>query len=183
MNWGCEQMDSTKAVSAEQRFDYRSLLRRAWKRRLVVLGASALLAAAALLPTRFTFGLNASHSLPHQLFLIDKAAMPGRGDLVAFRWHGCGPHPEGVTFVKFAAGVPGDLVSDLDGLFHINGTPVARAKTHGLQGQPLAPGPTGVIPYDHLFVHAPHPDSLDSRYALTGWIHRSRVIGKAYALF
>jgi conjugal transfer pilin signal peptidase TrbI len=32
-------------------------------------------------------------------------------------------------------------------------------------------------------VRAPHPDSLDSRYALTGWIAEDQIIGRAYALF
>jgi conjugal transfer pilin signal peptidase TrbI len=156
------------------------------QRRLLVaacIATASVVTLAAWLPTRFTFGLNASQSLPQRLFLIDKGATPARGDLVAFSWQGGGPDPAGATFIKFVAGVHGDHVSDLDGLFHINCTPIARAKTHGLQGQRLEPGPTGVIPPDHYFVHAPHSDSLDSRYALTGWVSRSHVIGKAYALF
>ena len=36
---------------------------------------------------------------------------------------------------------------------------------------------------DRYYVQAGHPDSLDSRYALTGWIHRSQIIGRARALF
>jgi hypothetical protein len=32
-------------------------------------------------------------------------------------------------------------------------------------------------------VRAPHPDSLDSRYRLTGWIEASQIVGRSYALF
>ncbi len=48
----------------------------------------------------YGFGLNASPSLPHRLFLIHKGEMPSRGDFVAFRWAGGGPYPAGVTFIK-----------------------------------------------------------------------------------
>ena len=59
----------------------------------------------------YGFGLNASPSLPHRLFLIHKGEMPGRGDFVAFRWAGGGPYPAGVTFIKVLAGIPGDEVT------------------------------------------------------------------------
>jgi conjugal transfer pilin signal peptidase TrbI len=58
-----------------------------------------------------------------------------------------------------------------------------QAKTIGLDGQALQPGPTGVLPAGRFYVYAPHPDSLDSRYALTGWIHQRQIIGRAHALF
>jgi conjugal transfer pilin signal peptidase TrbI len=32
-------------------------------------------------------------------------------------------------------------------------------------------------------VRAPHPDSLDSRYALTGWVTQAQIIGRAHVLF
>ena len=59
----------------------------------------------------YGFGLNASPSLPHRLFLIHKGEMPSRGDFVAFRWAGGGPYPAGVTFIKVLAGMPGDASS------------------------------------------------------------------------
>jgi conjugal transfer pilin signal peptidase TrbI len=131
----------------------------------------------------YAFGLNASPSLPHRLFLIHKGEMPGRGDFVAFRWAGGGPYPAGVTFIKVLAGTPGDEVTrDAQG-FRVNGTPVGVPKPVSRQGQVLEPGPTGRIPEGRYYVQAGHPDSLDSRYALTGWIHRSQIIGRARALF
>ena len=57
-------------------------------------------------------------------------------------------------------------------------TPEVIAKT----GQKLALGPDGVIPEGHYFVYAPNSDSLDSRYALTGWISQKAVRGRPIPL-
>lgn len=131
----------------------------------------------------YALGLNATPSLPYRLFLIHKREMPRRGDFVAFRWAGGGPYPAGVTFVKVLAGIPGDDVTrDAQG-FHVNGTPVGVPKPVSRQGQVLEPGPTGRIPEGRYYVQAPHPDSLDSRYRLTSWIHTAQIIGRARALF
>ena len=67
--------------------------------------------------------------------------------------------------------------------FHLNGVPVGVPKPVSRQGQVLEPGPTGRIPEGRYYVQAGHPDSLDSRYQLTGWIHASQIIGRADALF
>jgi conjugal transfer pilin signal peptidase TrbI len=131
----------------------------------------------------YGFGLNASPSLPHRLFLIHKSEMPSRGDFVAFRWAGGGPYPAGVTFIKVLAGMPGDEVTRDARGFHLNGVPVGVPKPVSRQGQVLEPGPTGQIPEGRYYVQAGHPDSLDSRYQLTGWIHASQIIGRADALF
>jgi conjugal transfer pilin signal peptidase TrbI len=133
--------------------------------------------------SRYTVGLNASESLPERLFLIDRTGIPGRGDLVAFRWPGGGPYPKGATFIKRIAGVPGDAVMALEGDFFVNCVPVGTAKPASRQGVPLEPGPTGTLPPGTYYVRAPHPDSLDSRYALTGWVTRAQIIGRAHALF
>jgi conjugal transfer pilin signal peptidase TrbI len=131
----------------------------------------------------YSFGLNASPSLPYRLFLIHKGEMPRRGDFVAFRWAGGGPYPAGVTFIKVLVGVPGDQVSHEPEGFHVNGSPVGAPKRTSRHGEVLAPGPTGCIPNGRYYVQADHPDSLDSRYALTGWIRQSQIIGRARALF
>lgn len=147
---------------------------------LVYVGLAAI---AVWFHAHYAFGLNASPSLPHRLFLIHKGEMPGRGDFVAFRWAGGGPYPAGVTFIKVLAGVPGDEVTrDREG-FHVNGAAVGVPKPVSRQGQALEPGPTGRIPEGRYYVQAGHPDSLDSRYRLTGWIHASQIIGRARALF
>ncbi|MES2353141.1 MAG: S26 family signal peptidase [Pseudomonadota bacterium] len=131
----------------------------------------------------FIFGINASPSLPYTLFLVHKGAPVERGQLVAFRWNGAGPYPEGVTFVKIAAGVPGDRVVRDGRAFYVNGVFVGIAKTHTGLGRPLEVSAPGVLPPGHYYVAATHPDSLDSRYRMTGWIPQERIIGRAYAIF
>ena len=123
-----------------------------------------LIVAAALFQAHYAVGLNVSPSLPQRFFLIHKGELPLRGHYVAFRWPGGGPYPAGVTFVKIIAGMTGDAVTRRMGL-------------------PLEPGPTGILPAGRYYVRAPHPDSLDSRYRLTGWISDAQIIGRAYALF
>ena len=144
----------------------------------VVLAATAL-----MFQHCFRLGLNATESLPHTLYLIHKGEAIHRGDLIAFRWHGGGPYPRGATFIKIAAGVPGDTVSRIDRAYYINGNYVGTAKTVARNGQSLALMETGVLKPDEYYVQAPHPDSLDSRYRLTGWISIDRIVGRAYALF
>ncbi len=140
-------------------------------------------AAAILFETHFALGLNSSESLPNRVFLIHKGELPARGQYVAFRWSGGGPYPAGVTFVKILAGVPGDIVTRVHRDFFVNGEFVGTAKTQSRLGVPLEVGPTGALPLGRYYVRAPHPDSLDSRYQLTGWVAESQMIGRAYALF
>jgi len=142
-----------------------------------------LIVAAAVFQAHYGFGLNASPSLPYRFFLIRKGELPQRGEYIAFRWQGGGPYPVGVTFVKIVAGIAGDTVARADRDYFVNGTHVGQAKTVSRQGAPLAPGPTGVLPSGRYYVRAPHPDSLDSRYQLTGWVKEEQIIGRAYALF
>ena len=131
----------------------------------------------------YTFGLNVTGSLPDRLFLIHRGEPPARGDYVAFHWPGGGPYPSGATFIKMIAGVPGDIVSRVDLDYFVNCYPVGRAKPTSRQGLPLEPGPTGTLPEGAYYVRAAHPDSLDSRYRLTGWVTQTQIIGRAYALF
>lgn len=140
-------------------------------------------AAAILFKMHFALGLNSSESLPDRVFLIHKGELPARGQYVAFRWAGGGPYAAGVTFVKIAAGVPGDTVTRVERDFFVNGDFVGTAKKHSRSGVPLALGPTGELPPGRYYVRAPHPDSLDSRYQLTGWVAENQILGRAYALF
>ncbi len=139
--------------------------------------------AAIFFKMHFALGLNSSTSLPDRLFLIHKGELPAHGQYVAFRWAGGGPYPAGVTFVKILAGMPGDTISRGERDFFVNGDFVGTAKTQSHRGVPLAIGPTGELPPGRYYVRAPHPDSLDSRYQLTGWVADSQIIGRAYVLF
>ena len=154
-------------------------------RHLRLWGVPYLLAAmlAVWFDAHYRLGLNATESLPQRLFLIERGEQPHQGDFVAFRWQGGGTYPAGSTFIKIVAGVPGDVVTRVDGRYFVNGQSVGRAKSVSRQGILLQPGPTGTVPAGFYYVRAPHPDSLDSRYALTGWVSKSQIIGRAHALY
>jgi conjugal transfer pilin signal peptidase TrbI len=135
-----------------------------------------------------TFGFNATESLPARMFLVlkwDKEVKAG--DLVAFKWTGSKPYPPGLLFVKVVGGVGGDTVTRQGRQYAVNGQAIAEAREYGsrgpMAGVPLELGPTGTIPQGHYFVHTPHPQSLDSRYALLGWVRPDQVIGRAVVLF
>jgi conjugal transfer pilin signal peptidase TrbI len=167
-----------------RRFDgvvFRERLIRHFRRWALVYLLAAL--ATAWFDANFTLALNVTESLPVRLFLIHRGEQPGRGDYVAFRWLGGGPYPAGATFIKQVAGLPGDVVTQVDSDFFVNGHPVGRAKPLSRQGLKLEPGPTGTLPDGACYMRSPHPDSLDSRYALTGWVSQAQIIGRAHALF
>ena len=167
-----------------QRFDgaafRRRLVRHLQRWSLVYLVAAA---TTAWFDAHYTLGLNVTESLPARFFLIHRGEQPARGDYVAFRWMGGGPYRAGATFVKVLAGLPGDEVTRVDGEYFVNCYPVGKAKSVSRQGIALEPGPTGTLPNGSYYVRAPHPDSLDSRYALTGWVSLSQIFGRAHALF
>ncbi len=89
----------------------------------------------------------------------------------------------GVPYLKTVRGLPGMTVSvDADGTVRLDGVPAGRAKTHALDGRPLAAIAPGVIPPGRFYVHADHADSHDSRYAEIGLVPRGRILGRAIAM-
>lgn len=137
----------------------------------------------------FTVSINASDSLPGIVFLVQKGTWPPRkGDLVAFRYTGGGPYQAGALFLKRIAGVPGAYVTAIDAGdgyrdYYVDGVFVGRAKPISRTGVPLRHGPVGVIPPGRYYMAAPHPDSLDSRYALVGWVADEQIVGRAFKIF
>jgi conjugal transfer pilin signal peptidase TrbI len=131
----------------------------------------------------FILSIAVTDSLPHHFYLIWKGTMPGRGDLVAYRWHGGGGYPDGTMMIKRLAGVPGDVIQRDDRNFYVHGNWVGLAKMVSRTGVPLQPAATGTLGNDEYYVWASHPDSLDSRYAMVGRLHREAFIGRAYAIF
>ena len=88
-----------------------------------------------------------------------------------------------VPYLKTVRGLPGMTVSvDADGTVFLDGAPAGRAKTHALDGRPLAAIAPGVIPPGHFYLHADHVDSHDSRYVEIGLVPRMRILGRALAL-
>ena len=144
----------------------------------------------------YRLGINTTHSLPNHLFLIHRGEKVTRGDYVCFEWQGAAPdsaiqaphsphspYPASTRFIKIVKGLEGDQVTQSQREFFVNGVSQGHAKEKDRLGQKLALGPTGVIPTGALYVWAPHPDSLDSRYELAGWIQHSQIIGRAYVIF
>ena len=134
-----------------------------------------------------TFLINTSPSLPNWAFVLDTAHPPVRGALIFFdpppsvlvRAH-FGPHP--AAFGKRVYGVAGDIVTRVGRTFFVNGRQVGVAKPVSMRGEPLALGPTGIIPRGCFFVGSPHKDGFDSRYAAIGWPCMNRVFGTGTAI-
>ena len=106
---------------------------------------------------------------------------PGIGDRVLF------DPPEAlgaeVPWLKTVRGLPGMRIAvGADGTVTVGGVRLGRAKTHALDGRPLAAIAAGTIPPGHYFLHADHRDSHDSRYAEIGLVPRARILGRAVAL-
>ena len=88
-----------------------------------------------------------------------------------------------VPYLKTVRGVPGMAITvGPDRTILLDGEPVARAKSHGLDGRPLVAIAPGIIPPGHFYLHADHVDSHDSRYAEIGLVPRERVLGRAMAM-
>lgn len=126
--------------------------------------------------------INASPSLPYWAIWLDRGAAPQRGDIILFdppaspllaKHFGKEPKP----FGKRVSGMPGDVVTETDRVYFVNGRQVAKAKLKSRRGEPLALGPTGTVPRGCYFVTTGHKDGFDSRYAAIGWICRQRILG------
>lgn len=129
----------------------------------------------------YTFNL--TNSLPGTFYVIHKGGGVKKGDLIAFRWHGGATYPAGTTFIKRVAGVAGDTVRKAGSEFWVDDQYIGIAKPVSKSGMPLQAAQGGVIPVGEYFVATANPNSLDSRYELTGNIKQAEVIGRAYEIF
>ena len=88
-----------------------------------------------------------------------------------------------LPYLKTVRGVPGMRIEvGPDGTVLLDGVAVGRAKTHALDGRPLAAIAPGTIPPGHYYLHADHVDSHDSRYAEIGLAPAARILGRAIAM-
>lgn len=132
----------------------------------------------------FILAINVSDSLPNRAFLVAKGQTPDqKGQYVAYRWDKDAFYKPGDMMVKMVGGVAGQSVVVINADVYVDGDWVGTAKKASKHGIPLSPIEAGQIPPNQLFAKAPHLDSLDSRYSVTGLIGQSRVIGRAYAIF
>ncbi len=130
----------------------------------------------------FGITINQSKSLPGTVFVIYKGKDFKKGDLIAYRWQGGVHYPAGSIFIKRIVGMPGDAVDRVGAEFWVNNQYIGFAKPKSRSGVALKPAQAGVVQKGTYFVATPHPDSLDSRYAITGNVQQSQVLGKAYAI-
>lgn len=138
------------------------------------------------------FGLSyAAHlSLPYPLWFNTKFAPATieRGDYVVVDLP---PEvallfPPGATFIKQVVGVPGDLVEAHGREYTVRhgqeAVKIGLAKPVSRKGMTLTAGPVGVIPHGQYFVRGTHPDSMDSRYAMMGWVPGRRIVGSVWPI-
>lgn len=131
--------------------------------------------------------INASPSLPYWAIWTTTDKVPKRGDIILFT-----PPPSALLashfgkepkpFGKLVSAIPGDVVTRRDRDFFVKGHLVATAKPASRNGEPLALGPSGLVPAGCYFVTTPHKDGFDSRYAAIGWICRERILGTGRAI-
>lgn len=145
----------------------------------------------AVLTHYFTLALNLSESLKGHVFLVAKQANRlgdfSRGDYITFRWHGGGGKPAGIWFTKIVRGVPGDEVTAQGPggrTIAVHGQIIGFAKPLSRDGKiALEPALPGLVPDRSFFVAGTHPDSLDSRYRVGGYVQEGEIIGKAWLLW
>ena len=155
--------------------------------------------------------VNYTESLPDHVFITVKGWKSGvtYGDYVAYKF----PVDSDLTLfrkgdhmVKIVLGKPGDqVVVNSQGAirivrkgstvvgnpeevketmnFEFLGTPAGTAKPVSKAGKPLKAIESMVIPEGFFYAYAPHPDSLDSRYAFVGLISDDEVIGRTFPIF
>ncbi len=126
---------------------------------------------------------NMTDSLPGHVYVHRKGEAFGKGDLVAYRWQGGATYPRGTIFIKKIVGVPGDIVKTAGRAVWVGDGYVGMAKPFSKAGVALQPAAGGVIGEGEYFVATGHPDSLDSRYALSGNVKAFQIIGRAYEVF
>ena len=116
---------------------------------------------------------------------------PGRYDIVIFRY----PDNEEQLFIKRIIGMPGDVVEIRDGQVYVNGSEIPLDDSFcqfdpgdsfpGTNpGRSTTDNPNGtfyVVPEDSYFVLGDNRDhSRDSRYWNQPYVHRSKILGKAF---
>ena len=106
---------------------------------------------------------------------------PGPGDVVLF------DPPLGVgasvPYLKTVRGVPGARVEVGPArTIVVDGRVLGTAKARARDGRSLEAIAPGTVPGGHYFLHGPHRDSHDSRYAEIGFVPRERIRARAVAL-
>ncbi len=104
-----------------------------------------------------------------------KLGTPGRGDIIIFRYP---PNPDAEPYIKRVIGLPGEVVSIVNGKVSINGDPLSEPYLSTSTGS----SGTWKIPENSLFVMGDNRNnSSDSR--VWGMVPFENVIGKAEVVY
>src|SRR5262249_6467720 len=164
-----------------------------------------------LFVSQYSYGYS-RYSLPLSLPLFSGRILgsaPDRGDVVVFRL----PKDDSVDYIKRVIGLPGDRISGIGGLLHINGVPVKRERVadfiddengahirrwretlpNGVSYETLDLQDDGMldntdeylVPPGHYFMMGDNrDDSLDSRVpSAVGYVPFENLVGKAQIIF
>lgn len=128
---------------------------------------------------RLGIRFNRSESLPYTLFISKKnRTSPQKGTIVSCE------HPK-IPFpiAKIVAGVPGDNITLIENALFIDSTCVGELKTVSSSGKIYHPIEQGIIPLNHYFLQATHPESFDSRYIEFGLVQGSWIKEDLWPVF
>ena len=113
----------------------------------------------------YAISFNFSNSLPGTVFLLEKrlGLTPVRGETIAFLYEGGAFYGKGAVFVKIVKGLPGSTVASrqIEIGYHdyfVDGVFVGRTKPYSQTGIPIKRATVGIIPEDHYYLAATHPD-------------------------
>ena len=162
-------------------------------RKRFVIKATAILAVVlgigAWFADRFYIGFDVQEysCLPYTMFIVDtKQTEIKRGQYFAYTAKGMQPAvQDGMTALKQAVGVPGDLVTVGAESTSVNGTPQPNGllrhvdKLDGVTLDDLTRDLT--VPEGELFAMGTEPPSFDSRY--WGTVKQDQIQGRAYPIF
>ncbi len=129
-------------------------------------------------------GIRFSPSIAGHVFLVFPGAPVHRGDLLAF-WPPRTPYaPPTMWWMKYAVGMPGDLLQVENRHLRVAGINRGICAQRAVQdNHPLHCMHSTHIPQQHYFVWGSHPRSLDSRYQEIGFVQAHAVIGRGMRLF
>lgn len=162
--------------------DQRDTVRRLWRLRLILL----IVGLVSLLAYRY-IGINESPSMAAKIVFIERGATLKLNDPIVYEFSGKGlaggTYMTGRRFFKRVAGFSGAQIAVSSRNVSVNGRLIGEAKRMGTRGELLNVIPAGIVPPGYLFVAGETPDSFDSRYAESGLVAISSVIGVAHVLF
>lgn len=136
----------------------------------------------------YKLSVNLSESLPGKLYLVERGALPAKGEYAEFRFEGETYYIKGSHFLKRVAGVGGAVVNAVplpDGRteFFVDGASVGIAKLRARDGRALEASKSRIIEPGYYYMAATNPDSFDSRYELFGKVGADQIVGRAIELF